>query len=136
LFSTFPGGWPGTGLLLLRAAIGATTVIQGGLYLDDPGNLTLETGTVGLVAIVTGALLLIGFLTPVAGGLVGLGALGIGLAWFPAAARNLFDAKLSTVFAVIMSAAIVFLGPGALSIDARLFGRREIIIPPVSRSPR
>jgi uncharacterized membrane protein YphA (DoxX/SURF4 family) len=136
LFSTFPGGWPGAGLLLLRAAIGVTTIIQGGLYLDDPGNLTLETGTVGLVAIVSGALLLIGFLTPVAGGLVGLGTLGIGLAWFPAAARNLFDAKLPTVFAVIMSAAIVFLGPGALSIDARLFGRREIIIPPVSRSPR
>jgi len=136
LFSTFPGGWPGAGLLLLRAAIGVTTVIQGGLYLDDPGNLTLETGTLGLVAIATGASLVVGFLTPVAGVLVGLGTLGIGLAWFPAAARNLFDAKLPTVFGVIMSAAIIFLGPGALSIDARLFGRREIIIPPVSRSPR
>jgi hypothetical protein len=32
--------------------------------------------------------------------------------------------------------AVVFLGPGAFSLDARLFGRREIIIPPVSRSPR
>ena len=136
MFSTFPGGWPGAGLLLLRAAIGVTTVIQGGLYLDDPGNLTLETGTLGLVAIATGASLVVGFLTPVAGVLVGLGTLGIGLAWFPAAARNLFDAKLPTVFGVIMSAAIIFLGPGALSIDARLFGRREIIIPPVSRSPR
>ena len=101
-----------------------------------PGNLTLETGTVGVVAIATGASLLVGFLTPVAGALVGLSTLGMGLAWFPAAARNLFDAKLPTVFAVIMSAAIVFLGPGSHSVDARLFGRREIIIPPVSRSPR
>ena len=136
MFSTFPGGWPGAGLLLLRAAIGVTTVIQGGLYLDDPGSLTLGTGTLGLVAIATGASLVVGFLTPVAGALVGLGTLGIGFAWFPAAARNLFDARLPTVFAVIMSAAIVFLGPGAISVDARLFGRREIIIPPVSRSPR
>jgi len=116
--------------------MGVTTIIQGGLYLADPGTLTLETGTVGLVAVASGALLLIGFLTPVASTLVGLGTLGIGLAWFPAAARNLFDAKLPTVFAVIMSAAIVFLGPGAFSTDARLFGRREIIIPPVSRSPK
>jgi uncharacterized membrane protein YphA (DoxX/SURF4 family) len=136
LFSTFPGGWPGAGLLLLRAAIGVTTIIQGGLYLADLDNLTVEAATVGLVAITTGVLLLVGFLTPVAGALVGLGTLGIGLAWFPAAARNLFDAKLPTVFAVIISAAIVFLGPGALSIDARLFGRREIIIPPISRLPR
>ena len=84
----------------------------------------------------SGALLLSGFLTPVAGVLVGLGIFGIALGWFPAAARNLFDASLPAVFAVIMSAAIVFLGPGAFSVDARLFGRREIIIPPVSHSPR
>ncbi len=132
MFSTFPGGWPGAGLLLLRGGIGITTIIQGGLYLADPNNLTL----VGLVAIVIGALLLSGFLTPVAGVLIGLGALGIALGWLPAATRNLFDAELPAVFAVVMSAAIVFLGPGAFSIDARLFGRREIIIPPVSHSPR
>ncbi len=136
MFSTFPGGWPGAGLLLLRAAIGITMIIQGGLYLADPGNLTLRTGAVGLAVVGSGALLSIGFLTPVAGALVGVGALGIAFAWFPAATPNLFDAKLPIVFAVIMSAAIVFLGPGAFSIDARLFGRREIIIPPVSRSPR
>jgi uncharacterized membrane protein YphA (DoxX/SURF4 family) len=136
LFSTFPGGWPGAGLLLLRAAIGVTAIIQGGHYLVDPGNLTLGTGTVGLVAIASGALLLSGFLTPVAGIVAGLGTLGVTLGWLPAATRNLFDARLPAVFAVIMSACIVFLGPGAFSVDARLFGRREIIIPPVSRSPK
>jgi hypothetical protein len=136
LFSTFPGGWPGAGLLLLRAAVGVTTIIQGGLYLAEPGTLTFGTGTVGLVATVSGALLLSGFLTPVAGVLVGLGTLGITLGWLPAAIRNLFDTALPAVFAAIMSAAIALLGPGAFSIDARLFGRREIIIPPVSRSSR
>jgi hypothetical protein len=136
LFSTFPGGWPGAGLLLLRAAVGVTTIIQGGLYLAEPGTLAFGTGTVGLVATVSGALLLSGFLTPVAGVLVGLGTLGITLGWLPAAIRNLFDTALPAVFAAIMSAAIALLGPGAFSIDARLFGRREIIIPPVSRSSR
>lgn len=102
----------------------------------DPGSLTFRTGAAGVAAVASGALLSIGFLTPVAGTLVGFGTLGMALAWFPAATPNLFDAKLPSVLAVAMSAAIVFLGPGAFSIDARLFGRREIIIPPVSRSPR
>jgi uncharacterized membrane protein YphA (DoxX/SURF4 family) len=29
----------------------------------------------------------------------------------------------------VISVALVLLGPGAVSLDARLFGRREIIIP-------
>ncbi len=35
---------------------------------------------------------------------------------------------------MILAAVIALLGPGAYSLDARLFGRREIIIPPASRS--
>jgi uncharacterized membrane protein YphA (DoxX/SURF4 family) len=35
-----------------------------------------------------------------------------------------------------MSLALVLLGPGAISLDARLFGRREIIIPESRRFPR
>jgi len=88
-----------------------------------------------LLAIVIGTLLLIGFLTPVAGALAALDALGLTLSWVPAPASNLFDAKLPTVLVVVVSAAIVFLGPGAISLDARLFGRREIIIPHVTRLP-
>ena len=133
VFSTFPGRWPGAGLLLLRAAIGVISIIQGGLYFADPGILTLGTVTAGIVAIASGALLSVGFLTPISGTLVGLGTIGNGLAWFPAATRNLFDAKLPTVLTVIMTAAILFLGPGVFAVDDRLFGRRKIIIPPVSR---
>jgi uncharacterized membrane protein YphA (DoxX/SURF4 family) len=116
--------------------MGITTIIQGTLYLANPANVTLGTGTIGLLAIASGAFLLIGLLTPVAGALAGLATLGTALSWFPAAAQNLFDARLATLFAVIISAAIVLLGPGAVSLDARLFGRREIIIPRFFRSPR
>jgi uncharacterized membrane protein YphA (DoxX/SURF4 family) len=120
-------------LLLLRAAVGVTSVVQGGFYFAQSGNSTLETSVIGLLAILGGASILIGFLTPVVASLVGLVVIGIGCSWFPPVARNLFDAALPTVLLVTIAAAVVFLGPGALSIDARLFGRRQIIIPQVSR---
>jgi hypothetical protein len=41
----------------------------------------------------------------------------------------LFDAKLPIILAASMLVAIMLLGPGAFSIDARMYGRREIIIP-------
>ena len=132
-FSTFPSGKPGVGQLLLRAAIGVTAIVQGGVYLARPGHSVLGMWVVGFLAVASGALLLIGFLTKFSGVLVGLSSLCIGLSWVPVPALNLFDSELSIIFVVIMAAAIILLGPGAYSLDARLFGRREIIIPPTSR---
>ena len=83
----------------------------------------------GLFGIVTGIMLSIGFMTPLAGMLIALGAVGIALSGFPALAHNPQDARLSTVLSVTIATAIAFLGPGAFSVDARMFGRREIVIP-------
>ncbi len=133
LFSAFPGGWPGIGLLLLRVVVGATAMIQGIVCLTDGGVTTLGEQAAAGLAVVSGTLLLIGFLTPIAGVLVALQAIAVAFVWFPVPSWNLFDAKLPTVLVVVVAIAIVFLGPGAVSLDARLFGRREIIIP---HSPR
>jgi uncharacterized membrane protein YphA (DoxX/SURF4 family) len=78
---------------------------------------------------VAGAALLIGLLTPIAALLTGLAAIGTGLSLLPAPVPNLFDSTLSVVLIGIVTIAIIFLGPGAFSLDGRLFGRREIIIP-------
>jgi uncharacterized membrane protein YphA (DoxX/SURF4 family) len=120
---------------LLRAAVGLVALIQGGLYLyvlDGHPALGLWLGLLGLAS---GGSLLAGFLTPVASVVVALGILGAGFSVLPVPESNLLDAKLSLIFAGIMSVAIVFLGPGAFSLDARLFGRREIIIPPPPHRP-
>jgi hypothetical protein len=71
---------------------------------------------VGFMALVVGGLLTIGLLTPIATTLVVL-------------ISAVFDSKLSAVFAAAIAIGIFLLGPGALSVDARLFGRREILIP-------
>lgn len=127
LFSTFPGGWPGVGLLLLRVAVGAIIAVQGTLYLA--GAAALSVWIAGLLAIASGASLLLGFLTPIGAILAAAGCALLSLSWFPAPEHSLIELKLSAILVVTMAGAILLLGPGALSIDARLFGRREIIIP-------
>src|SRR5882724_6119256 len=72
LFPAFPSGWPGIGLLLLRAAA------------------------------------------------------GVALSLLPRSIPNVLGGLPATVFAALMAAAVVLLGPGAYSLDARLFGRREV----------
>lgn len=115
-------------MLLLRSVIAVSVLAQGGLYLRGAGgaSATWLTGSAGLVS---GALLLAGFLTPIAG-IVGLAVIGVGLSLLPAPTPTLFDTRPAIVFAVTMLVAVVLLGPGAFSLDARVFGRREIIIPP------
>jgi uncharacterized membrane protein YphA (DoxX/SURF4 family) len=132
LFFAFPGGWPGAGLLLVRVVIGLAILVQGAYYVGEP-DAPLGAWAVGLAAILAGCLLVIGFLTPLAGSLAALGALGVWLSLIPACTPTLFDSTLAAVFGQTILWAIVTLGPGEFSVDARLFGRREIIFPPLVR---
>ena len=49
LYSTFAGGWPGTGLLLMRLVIGSVLVVRAGLRLwgDPPLNITITAAILG-----------------------------------------------------------------------------------------
>jgi uncharacterized membrane protein YphA (DoxX/SURF4 family) len=135
LFSTFPGGSRGIGLLLLRCAVGLTAIVHGAIELNGSALPAPGTLAIGMTAIVWGACLVAGFLTPVAGALVALGAANIAFSWFPLPAANQFETRLMTLFVGVVAATVVLLGPGGFSVDARLFGRREIIIPRSSHSP-
>jgi uncharacterized membrane protein YphA (DoxX/SURF4 family) len=116
-------------LLLLRSVFGAAILIEGVWYVTGPSS-TFATWSLGLLALAAGGLLLIGFLTPFAAAVVGAGAAGVVLSILPACTPNLFDSKPALIFGLTMLLTVIGAGPGRFSVDARVFGRREIIIPP------
>ena len=136
LFSAFPAGLPGVGLLLLRVVVGAALVAHGVLCLASSDRITLVVSVSTALLLLSGGCLLIGFLTPILSLLAGLECLGIVWSWFPFQLLSPFESKLALAPIIAMSAAIALLGPGAFSLDARLFGWKEIVIPPASRPPQ
>ena len=114
LFSMFPNGWPGAGLLLLRLI---------------PGLLMLREGVAGhgvviapvLLHLLVGAasLLIAGLWTPLAGALGA--AIEVWTAWSET------DARAALALASICLA-LAMLGPGFWSIDRMLYGRRRLVI--------
>ena len=120
----------------MRAAAGVSAIIQGGACLLDRGHPALLVWVSGLLMATSGASVVAGFLTPIVSTLVGIGILGMSLSALPVASPNLLEARTSEVLALTVVAAIGLIGPGAFSIDAHLFGRREILIPPSSHSPQ
>jgi uncharacterized membrane protein YphA (DoxX/SURF4 family) len=136
LFSAFPAGLPGAGLLLLRVVVGAALVAHGVLCLVSSDRITLVVSVSTALLLLSGGCLLIGFLTPILSLLGGLECLGIVWSWFPFQLLSPFESKLALTPVIAISVAIALLGPGAFSLDARLFGWKEIVIPPASRPPQ
>jgi len=122
LFSTFADGWPGTGLLLLRLLTGTALIHFGIANLREAPPLT--TVVLQSIGVGAGILLLVGLWTPVAGGLAAIVKVLIAFSWY---FSHSADPWIPIVEAVL-SAALAMVGPGAWSIDARLFGRKRIDI--------
>jgi uncharacterized membrane protein YphA (DoxX/SURF4 family) len=122
------------GLLLLRTGVAIALLIHGTTCLGD-GHRTFGTSAVGALLVLSGALLVLGLMTPLAGLLGALCGAGVSLSWLPSPTPNTFDVGLTSLLVVLVAVAIAFLGPGAFSLDAALFGRREITIPPKRDAP-
>jgi len=105
-------------LVFLRAvmAIPLVQITAGPLPLNLP-----VSGTLQLLAAVCSALLIVGLWTPIAGAFMALCELSLLLFSFNGASLHMALAALG--------AALAMLGPGAWSVDARLFGRKRIRIP-------
>lgn len=117
LFSTFARGWPGVGLLLMRIVAGGSLFVNGVETLQS-GQVANSVTIFGLFAIADGALLVVGMWTPVAGFLV------VAISVFGLFVQH--DNLCPCFLLAAVGAALALVGPGALSIDARLFGWKRI----------
>jgi putative oxidoreductase len=126
LFSTFANGWPGAGILLQRGLVGFLLLHKETVQvLEKPLAVSMIPEGIGAAA---GILLLVGLWTPVAGIVAALVEVWIILA-------QMHDPWIHTVLATL-SASLAMIGPGAWSLDARIFGRKHIEtrLSPQSRS--
>jgi uncharacterized membrane protein YphA (DoxX/SURF4 family) len=99
-----------------------------------PGTQSIGSWIMGLLGLVVGTALLLGILTPIAGALAALCNLCNCVFWLLASGDGASGSIVITVYLIIMSMVVVLLGPGAFSLDAYLFGPREIAIPGAPRS--
>jgi hypothetical protein len=133
LYSTFPDGWPGVGLLLLRVTLGATLIVVGFAYLSQHRYLSPKLWVMCSLMLYSGVSLIAGFLTSITAVSAFVGAAGATFSWLPAPTWNLFSGNVLSFDVIAMALATILLGPGAFSIDARLFGHRKVIIPRLQR---
>jgi uncharacterized membrane protein YphA (DoxX/SURF4 family) len=82
-----------------------------------------------VIGAASGVALLVGLFTPAAGLLAAGGSAMLLVPMALPLAPHLLDDGVAAAMMIAISMSIVLLGPGALSIDSYLFGRREIVIP-------
>lgn len=116
LFWTFPDGLPGIGLLLLRLALSGGLI--DGAVDGWPNPLSGWHALAAVGAAVSAAGLVLGCGTP-------LWAAGTAALEVRSAALDP-SSCLSHVLMSSIGAALALLGPGAVSVDARLFGWRRL----------
>ena len=116
LFTTFPNGWPGAGLLLLRIVCALP------LVLDALSSLSVGSESIAVwhrvLGLLAGGLLLFGLYTPVAALLQVLFEISLAFALPALNGVHLTRAAIGV--------ALMGLGPGAWSLDSRMYGRKRV----------
>jgi uncharacterized membrane protein YphA (DoxX/SURF4 family) len=110
------------GLLILRLTVAGTIQFLTNFFFFDLIRSTFRGWLIGAVSIVFSATIISGFLTPVISALIFIS----GILFLILSSREMNS--FFVIYLIILSFVIILLGPGAYSIDARLFGRREIIL--------
>ncbi|MDQ1470228.1 MAG: hypothetical protein QOJ99_1708 [Bryobacterales bacterium] len=123
LFSTFADGLPGIGLLLLRLLTAIALIHFAIASMLETPPLTIVV--LQFIAACAGILLLVGLWTPVAGALAAIVEVWIAFSRLFSHPGDPWIAITQAVLGVILA----MVGPGAWSVDARLFGRKRIDIP-------
>jgi putative oxidoreductase len=119
LFSSFANGWPGAGLLIQRLLVGAGLLYFAVECLSRiPVCRSPVPQGIGAAA---GLLLVAGLWTPLAGILAALVE-----AWVAVSASDNTSFPMALA---VLALTLAMIGPGAWSVDARLYGRKRIPLP-------
>lgn len=113
LFGTFPNRGAGVALVILRLAV-ATALISGARLCPGP-----ETEVLLALSRIAAVLIIVGWYTPLAAG----SAVLVSLCTFWICREPGINALMIAILV-----AIGLLGAGAYSVDARLYGRRRLVV--------
>jgi putative oxidoreductase len=116
LFSTFANGWPGFGLFIQRLVLGIALLYHGIALLNSVH--AAEPVVPVLIGSVLGLLILAGLWTPAAGTLIAVMQVWVALIGY--------GDEFTAIILAALGGTLAMIGPGAWSIDARLFGRKYI----------
>jgi hypothetical protein len=121
LFGSFPNRGAGVALVILRVTV-AVVLLSGARLCPESGvGSGVGPGVEVLVTLagIAALLLMVGWYTPLAAGLAVL--VSLGTLW-------LCHETTVNVLAIAILISISLLGAGAYSVDARLYGRRRLVV--------
>jgi uncharacterized membrane protein YphA (DoxX/SURF4 family) len=114
----FPAGAAGAALFALRVAVMATLLFDGAIHAIQPTSLWALSG-LAIVAL----FLCLGLFTPYC-------SVFCILAQSYLLLRYGDSDEFHLALNIVISLVLALLGPGAYSLDARIFGRRRLVLPP------
>lgn len=133
----FPEGMLGVGLLILRMTAGVGTALLGGILVSRLGTTATSQFSyfshliLGVLLIAGGVFLILGLMLPFAS--IAAAACQVISAFIMLTAAEPPPGKrfgwIALGLLISITITLFFLGPGAYSIDARIYGRRRIFIP-------
>jgi uncharacterized membrane protein YphA (DoxX/SURF4 family) len=106
---------------LLRLNLGLHAIYIGTVSLSGKPSEPITVGQ-SLLKVAGGIFLLAGLWTPIIGTLLAIDEVWIALSLYLSRRADI----VIPIFLAVLSASVAMLGPGAWSIDARLFGRRRL----------
>jgi len=134
MFSTFPDGVPGLGLVILRFVLAGVLAIGILASLRDRHDWNIVTATFVILVFISGLFIVTGYRTRLAAIAAMVAIVGGLIVVTSTHGCEILDTRKTEVLGIMIALAVACLGPGAFSLDSRLFGRREIVIPKSSQN--